>query len=250
MDKEELKRRAKNPRNIPGIFNYCDMWCERCEFTERCLVYSVEEERKEAADGSNQDQVIEKVTESLDIALSLLQDLAEEEGIDLDAMESEEDEAETPVVHILSLMSRTYIDMADRWFERNPFLEEEGLRETPPHLELIHPKPVAASVRELVQVIRFDQHHIHAKLARALMSRRDEKDLNIEDLPRDQDGSAKVALIELDRSIGAWWELCNAFRDQEKGILQIIRHLKHIRDIAEREFPNARAFIRPGFDEV
>jgi hypothetical protein len=26
-------------RNIVGIYNYCDRWCERCTFTSRCAVY-------------------------------------------------------------------------------------------------------------------------------------------------------------------------------------------------------------------
>jgi hypothetical protein len=25
---------------IVGIFNYCDRWCERCEFTSRCRVFA------------------------------------------------------------------------------------------------------------------------------------------------------------------------------------------------------------------
>ena len=31
---------------IPGIYNYCDYWCERCAFTQRCGTYlmKIEEE--------------------------------------------------------------------------------------------------------------------------------------------------------------------------------------------------------------
>ena len=29
---------------IPGIFNYCDRWCERCPLTARCRVYAMEQE--------------------------------------------------------------------------------------------------------------------------------------------------------------------------------------------------------------
>ncbi|MCB0550950.1 MAG: hypothetical protein KDD19_25495 [Phaeodactylibacter sp.] len=33
--------------NIPGIYNYCDRWCERCSFTSRCLLYAQEQELTE-----------------------------------------------------------------------------------------------------------------------------------------------------------------------------------------------------------
>ncbi len=33
MDKEQLKKLAKDPKFISGIYNYCDRWCERCAFT-------------------------------------------------------------------------------------------------------------------------------------------------------------------------------------------------------------------------
>ena len=37
LDKEDVKRLAKNPNFISGIHNYCDRWCERCPFTARCM---------------------------------------------------------------------------------------------------------------------------------------------------------------------------------------------------------------------
>ncbi len=30
---------------IPGIYNYCDRWCERCPFTDRCMNYAMEKRR-------------------------------------------------------------------------------------------------------------------------------------------------------------------------------------------------------------
>jgi len=42
MDSHELDRkiaRARDPRLIPGIYNYCDGRCRRRAFTERCLVF-------------------------------------------------------------------------------------------------------------------------------------------------------------------------------------------------------------------
>ena len=29
---------------IPGIYNYCDYWCERCAFTKRCRNFMTDRE--------------------------------------------------------------------------------------------------------------------------------------------------------------------------------------------------------------
>ncbi len=69
------------------------------------------------------------------------------------------------------------------------------------------------------------------------------------EFPKDSDGSAKVALIGIDRSLCAWGELLNYFNQQRESITKIMTFLKSLRDLTEQEFPNARDFIRPGFDE-
>ena len=45
MTKQRIKQLANNPQFIPGIFNYCDRWCERCPFTARCLNFALSEEQ-------------------------------------------------------------------------------------------------------------------------------------------------------------------------------------------------------------
>jgi hypothetical protein len=112
MDKEELLRRAKDPRHIPGIYNYCDRWCERCSLTARCLTFAMEED----------------------------------------------------------------------------------------------------------------------------------------DFPKDSEGSAKIALIGIDRSLSAWGELAAQWDGRGAAIGEIVNHLSRLRAMVEKEFPRARDFIRPGFD--
>ncbi len=45
MDRKELIKKVQDPKYIPGIYNYCDRWCERCQFTSRCLNHSIEEKQ-------------------------------------------------------------------------------------------------------------------------------------------------------------------------------------------------------------
>jgi hypothetical protein len=67
---------------------------------------------------------------------------------------------------------------------------------------------------------------------------------------KDSDGSIKVALIGMDRSIGAWGRLKEEFPEQAGDVLPLLVHLERLRRKTEHTFPNARNFIRPGFDEA
>ena len=41
---------AAEPDLIPGIYTYCDRWCERCAFTSRCLQFRLEAEERESGE--------------------------------------------------------------------------------------------------------------------------------------------------------------------------------------------------------
>ena len=64
----------------------------------------------------------------------------------------------------------------------------------------------------------------------------------------DANGSAKVAIIGIERSIAAWAGLLPHFPEQENGILDLLVILKRLLPQVEAAFSNARAFQRPGFD--
>jgi hypothetical protein len=62
MGKSSLKNHAPNPDHIPGIYNYCDRWCERCQLTSRCLNYEInvcayEDDVRELVTGRGPDAV-------------------------------------------------------------------------------------------------------------------------------------------------------------------------------------------------
>ena len=62
------------------------------------------------------------------------------------------------------------------------------------------------------------------------------------------DGSAKVALIGIDRSLAAWSELLRQLPDEEDRILSLLAALSRLSRDVEAAFHGARAFVRPGFD--
>jgi hypothetical protein len=190
--------------------------------------------------------------------IELINKMAEERGIDLKSLDKESaageisrrmDEAKD---NELSLASRYYSEMVDRWFESEHSLFEKKQDELNIILNLgikgDRPFADADEIRDAVEVIRWYQHQIHVKLIRALMH---DEPSDIEcDSQRDSDGSALVALIAIDRSIGAWGRLQDYFSERTDSILDILLHLDKLRKKVEQIFPNARKFKRPGFDDM
>jgi hypothetical protein len=77
-----------------------------------------------------------------------------------------------------------------------------------------------------------------------------EADKDLKTFPQDSDGSAKIALIAMDRSIGAWSGLRTTLAGADGDeILDLLVQLAAIGRETEKLFPHARAFVRPGFDE-
>jgi hypothetical protein len=124
------------------------------------------------------------------------------------------------------------------------------------NLKLVRPKPISdpieneVTLEEALEVIKWYQYQINIKLMRAIESKKREDSLELNDFPKDSDGSAKVALLGIDRSISSWNEFLKYLPEQKERILNLSIHLNRLRKRVESEFPNARAFIRPGFDEI
>ena len=97
-------------------------------------------------------------------------------------------------------------------------------------------------------VIAWFHMMIHVKAMRALHGLA-EDDPAGRDWPPDHDGSAKVALLGIDRSHTAWLDLVEVRAISASEVAPFIDDLEWLRAALERTFPNARAFVRPAFDE-
>ncbi len=260
MDKERLLKKAQDPRYISGIYNYCDRWCERCSFTSHCLNYAMSEEEFDTLGSRDIDNKAfwEKLHSIFQVTKELVMEKAEELGIDLNSSEiefaREENLRKKEIVreHELSKSAHKYIEMVNKWFE-NEYEEFEQKEKDLNTLINIgvdeeHIKEKADSINNAIEVIRWYQHQIYVKLMSGLSKDHSENEVD-KILKMDSDGSVKVALIGMDRSIGAWGSLQEHFSDQTDSILDILIHLDRLRRGAEKEFPDAGNFKRPGFDE-
>ena len=260
MDKEYIKKLAEDPRFIPGIYNYCDRWCERCAFTSRCMNYALSEDdfdNPESKDIRNK-AFWDKLHGMFKVTLEMVKETAEEMGIDLDSIDHEEAAKQEERVHetvkkqLYCRAAMKYIKMVNDWFDSNKKLLEDKADELQTIAEAgipgVRPDHEAVKIQDCLEVIRWYQHQIYVKLCRAAsgMIRGELEDL--EYFPEDANGSAKVAIIGIERSIAAWGGLLNQFPQQEHYILDLLVNLKGLLRQVGSVFPEARAFARPGFD--
>src|SRR5881409_1132438 len=88
MTPAQLRKLAADPRFIPGIYNYCDRWCERCPLSHRCLNYAMEKAEDDsdpaARDLANK-KFWTKLHASFQLTMQMVQEDAQRLGIDLKA---------------------------------------------------------------------------------------------------------------------------------------------------------------------
>ena len=114
-----------------------------------------------------------------------------------------------------------------------------------------NPMAEAATVSNAIEVVRWYQPQIYVKLMRAVLGKVEGEELaEKEGFPKDSDGSAKVALIGIDRSIAAWVMMLSLFPEKEDATFKNLVLLEKLRKMTEKEFPDARSFHRAGFDDA
>ncbi|MHC4478463.1 MAG: hypothetical protein ACYTEL_22725 [Planctomycetota bacterium] len=261
MDKGHVKKLAENPDFIPGVYNYCDRWCERCSFTCRCMTYALSEEQfsDPQTHDINNKAFWDQLAEIFRVTREMVEEFAAQQGIDLSSLDlrqahdehrSDRDDAKN---HECCLAAKTYLRLVDDWFDSARQLFEQTSNELNRQLELglqnCDPFGEAAGIKGCVDVIRWYQHLIYVKLLRAIGGSFCQGPEDYEYLPDDSNGSAKVALIAIDRSIAAWGQMRNHFPERSDEIIDTLVHLDRLRTMIQATFPNARTFIRPGLDE-
>ncbi len=248
MNRDRLKKLAAEKRFIPGIYNYCDRWCERCPETSRCLNFTLLEEEfsdPEARDIRNE-AFWKKLSGVLGETLELLRESAEKWGVDLEKLDSASEteslraKDEAAEKHVICRAAQSYINIVEDWFR-----EREGLL-----IETVTTESEEVNLEEAFEVIRWYQYFIAPKVMRAIQGKIEGEEEDSDEFPSDSDGSAKIALIAIDRSIGAWAVISRYDDLYAESVLKIISFLDRLGQAIEETFPNARSFHRPGFDRI
>jgi len=240
---EQLQKIKATRDIISGIHNYCDRWCERCAFTAFCSVFAMgeEEERIRKENNEPERELVEYVGTMLHDAMDLLSDLAREHGIEFDKTDDEEIDFKKPAkTNYLVRKADEHSKWLFKWFVSNNRKIEEILA-TLEESSIDDYK----SLLDAIEVLKWYIHFIAVKFSRALLS-------PIDDSPEgryDNNGSAKIAIIAVNRSIEALAVLLRFIPKQEDVLLVGLVRLERIKKRALKDFPEAMSFKRPGFDD-
>lgn len=244
---------------IPGIYNYCDRWCEKCQQRLRCMSYVMgkkleerggfEPERQEAQEDENIWTRLKSVFES---TYEVLHELADERGIDVEDIYvseninkefwGEEYEGRLKGLKEILLIGESDIIRICMIYE---FLADKCLEKV---FELLDDREGKMEpIDEALEVVGWYLDLIQAKMRRALCAYyyHSEKE---EEHTEDYNGSAKVALISIDRSLENWRiveKYCPHFKEDINHLVVV---LEQLRSDIEAQFPTARGFLRPGFE--
>lgn len=261
-------------RFIIGIYNYCDYWCERCSFTRRCRNFAMGTELEKQADeqpppddAANAEfwqHIAEKVRETtLFNQGDTWDDYDDMEGVDfeIDPEWIEQEDARQQAVrkHPLHVEAFAYMERASAWLKAadadlkalaHDLVEAAGNRFHDGDYE-----EQARQIGDLIEVVAWYHTLIPPKLGRALngLLERDEADgpaaeILAESRQSDANGSGKVALMGIERSIGAWLRLREILPAQEDAILDMLAMLSRMQRGIHTTLPGAQTFKRPGFE--
>lgn len=249
--------------NIPFVHNYCDRWCERCRFVNRCAVGSseklLETELKMELANSEEERnkiVFQHVADNFAEAGRLLEKMIEEAGLDFEAIQKDAKEnpykepALTGRQALIKELTMEYGSDIHDWMRNNPELfEPEGLTSRV-LVQPDNPEKFMQKVKDAIDTVNWFSFFISVKSQRACSGKQEDYYDNEEDLLQsDFNGSAKIALIATGRSIKAWEFLLKAFPEIDFIIIGYLAQLQKISRNLLLEFPDAKQFIRPGFDE-
>jgi hypothetical protein len=199
---------------------------------------------------------VNKLHENFELVFQMLQESAEKWGIDLDAavddfeIEKKKRRREKLVEDDpLIGDAKAYAAAVDDWMESRKRLFAEKARqlerEAGMNLPGQDPVPEALALHDAIETIRWYQYFLYPKISRVMIGLLDERDDFMMD---DVLGSAKIALIAIDRSLSAWGVLGETLGVADDVIeLNII--LMRIKNELEKRTPDAMKFKRPGFDE-
>ncbi len=227
-----------NTDRIDFISSYCDRWCDRCAYTSRCSAFAV------------------------DLAIGMCGDFREALELAVGTPAPERDTVPAPPEWASDIEN-----IATTAEERAEFSREEENRNARVNGTSIMKRAWACTrlshlwlstqyqhilagadcmLKEALQIVSHDAAFVTAKIHRALQGR-DQGEPGADPIQNDWNGSAKVALISLERSEAAWLVIAQATGESTPAI--VADHMRALQREVADAFPNAWLFVRPGFDE-
>ena len=224
---------------IHGMCSYSDRWCERCTKTQHCMSFAYRQHIKGVdIDLVDNDLANERFWNALE---SILENKGSFSSFNVDFSEADK--------KALMELALNYKSQIESWFVENRLVNEEKAR-----LKLHeYGENEQITFADCVEILRRYSSLVPNKVERSL-NEKDERGKNPDITDklnpyRDNVGSAKVAVIAVERSLAAFLLLQNKLKEDEKIISDLMNQLLIIKALTLTIFPDAMQFIRPGFDE-
>ena len=264
---------VENPNNVLGVYNYCDAWCERCAFNTRCAISRKEGDLENDAmiklglwqDHSEALADTKKwlKTEAQQVK-NWIEPLEEERQI----FDAEENQVRRDVASVAVVqLAQRYEKHVTAWLKddkmevlleqlRTNLKDLNTVFSNTQYAQNIH-NPDSSGTEggskktwEAFAIVQWYVFFIFVKLSRAVEGKIDEDNFSDDDYPKDSEGSAKIALIGAERSLVAWRQIMHHEPEATAFCLKMMTLLEAIIFEGDKEFPDARKFVRSGFDEM
>ncbi|RMD49629.1 MAG: hypothetical protein D6830_04500 [Ignavibacteria bacterium] len=259
MNDNPINGKNEEEEYFPGIYNYCDRWCQKCAFNSRCLNYSLEEEISEHLPPGHAEDALSRIKLIFEEISSMLDSFIEKEGIDLESLPEMDEEKEEEIrkiieEHPITKLAVEYESKVNDWFKKNNKNIEKFVIELRESVEegkaTGDPIDDILSLHDVIDIIIYYFTFIEVKLRRAIRDKH-ETFFDAEFRELDKNLSAKLALIGIDRSYDAWEILDEIVAGKgNMNASSFVKLLDDLRNLVEVEFPDARSFIRPYFDSI
>lgn len=243
-----------NDHLISGIFNYCDRWCERCSFIDRCAQGVIEQKRWAKGEDWEPEDFFDELKKIYPFTENKMEEWLEEN--DIDPAEFEENYLPEPdlkgieqLVEALREEGMSYYKSIAAFFKKHQdsfkakgvdlFSEEEPAGKYPLDRSILV---------DAVDVVRWYTHFMFVKASRAVQGMEDMHETWGGPYQSDANGSAKLVLIAAERSIAAWEIIRRHLPEHSATIVGFELVIERFRHRIEGLFPDCRKFVRPGFD--
>lgn len=257
--------------NISGIYNYCDRWCERCSYTNKCLLFKQEAEREikhilkdeNESDSEHYSKLLademedaEKVFGPKSDPENFLDSLEDDEDFDFDEEEDEDegddfeeflDENEpgddkkkefNPLIHLAEEMFKeleAYYDVVKKHFQK----EVEKYDLTNPlikNLQILSWYIPQISVK--IRMCFWGKKQLEK--AKGKTSREIEEEmLNV---------TSRIVYLGIEKSLTALNEILSQRKELETETRLFLSTIKMIKKMFLEEFPKGQTYKRPYFD--
>lgn len=243
----------KSNEKIPGIFNYCDRWCERCSMTAHCEIFIPNEK------SLTMEEAVKEVQSGFQKSFQLLQKWADENNVKLDDLSKETEETRlrreknmaNARTNDTSKLANDYRMKVMEFKTKNKFRFEEAKKTFAERakLELPGDRKTIIEIVNAYDTIAWYELQLPVKITRAYLSFA-EFGQTSDPIQNDYNGSAKVVLIGIEKSFPAWETLMKHFPELENECWAFLVLLDKIRKRILADFPNVKEFVRPGFDKL